>query len=502
MIKKVLFVQSFVLEKDALSNEILVWEIYLENFLKSKMPYLEFDLLYLPIEQDLGHLSITSYKEIELFEEDMFNMISELNFGLDCHTLIGISVTTSHHYISSLIIGEFFQKYYPESFIVFGGAHVSACPNDFINKNSIGDFIITGEGEIPLYNLIKRSLKKQERPLMLKGETIYNLNDLPPIDFSILDKYIKKFNHLSISLSRGCPFGCVFCMENTLLNNNNTKKWRSYSPKRAIQEVDTMITYGSQYEMKAYGFYDPTFGLDQKWLDTFLDLYTYEDQTYAWIETRLDVLNENLLYKITQNNFFLMYGLESYSKNMLKIMNKTNNPNLYLKKFERLLEIHRKIDSFFIINILVNHPGETRQTQSETFKKLEEMILKYNIDPQSFNIRFYHHFPGTRIYITFDEYHKKYRSFSFFPEWYKTEDLLKYGAYTVRPSIEFSLRESFSRYTENYQNLFTMSINNMDENKKRRNMLMIASIKKQISYLNSKKELFFEFLDKNQIEIY
>ena len=37
MVKKVLFIQPFVLDREQLSNLLLIWPVYLENYLKSKI---------------------------------------------------------------------------------------------------------------------------------------------------------------------------------------------------------------------------------------------------------------------------------------------------------------------------------------------------------------------------------------------------------------------------------------------------------------------------------
>ncbi len=501
MITKILLVQPFLLEKEQLTDEILIWEVYIENYLKEKLPHLQFDMLYLPIEQDLGRLTITSFKDEDIFEKEMFNLTNSLNFELDANSLIGISITTSNHYLSGRLIADFFQKHFPEALIILGGTHISARPYDFANGKSLGDYIILGEGELTLYNLISKSFKKQKVPRILKSDPVEKLDDLPEISFSILDKYITHFNHLSINLSRGCPFNCFFCMENMSLNNKNVKNWRVYNPIRAIKEVKNMRDYGSEHDIDVFGFYDPIFGMNQKWLKKFLDLYKYEDHKYTWIETRLDILNEELLEKLNRKKFYLMYGLETFSKEMLNLMNKTNNPNSYLKKFEKLYLIHKKLNSFFMINILINHPGETLRSQLETFNRLEEMILKENIDADSFNIRFYHHFPGTRIYNDLDFYNRKYGTRSFFPDWFKREDLLKFGSYAVQPSGNLSLRKSFNYYTDNYLNLLNFSIKNEAKNRQNCNFLNVLSLKKQMKLLKHNKENFFKFLDEKKIEM-
>jgi len=501
MIKNILFVQPFSLRKEHLTDEILIWEVYLENYLKCKIPSLKFDLLYLPVEQEKGKITISSFKETELFENQMSKLISELKFKPDKNTLICISGTTSHHFLSSKHIGEYFQKYYSDAIIVFGGAHASAKTNDFNYPNSPMDYIVTGEGEISLYNLTKNSATKHYIPVIIQSEPISDLNDLPELDFSIFDKYIEHFNHLSISLSRGCPFQCHFCMEKGLLKGKTIKSWRSYSPERAIQEVDSMMKYGSQHGIKAYGFYDPIFGMNKKWLNDFLDRYSFGDMTYAWIETRLDIVNEELLEKLDSNNFNTMYGLESFSEEMLTIMNKASNPASYLQKFNNIFEIYKQSGRLFMINVLVNHPGETIQSYKETFNMLKKMIVEDDINPITFNIRFYHHFPGTRIHNNFNQFKEKHGSVAYFPDWYKNEDLLEFGPYCVRPSSGLSLRESFKTYTVLYQELlreYIQIIKNKGKFNDAIGKILIA--KRQIRALDEKLKKFFEFLDDKGIE--
>jgi len=502
MIENILFVQPFGVKKEHLTDEILIWEVYLENFLKSKISSLSFDLLYLPVEQERGKITISSFKELELFENQMNELVSELKFKPDKSTLICVSGTTSHHFLPSRYIGEYFQKHNPASIIVFGGAHASARPDDFSYRNSPYDYVIVGEGENPLFKLVKSSPTKHDVPVIIESEPISDLNDLPTLDFSIFDKYIEHFNHLSISLSRGCPFNCHFCMEKSLSKRHKIKTWRSYSPERAIQEVANMIDYGAKHNIQAYGFYDPIFGMNKKWLNEFLDHYDFGDITYAWIETRLDIVNEKLLDKLDYNNFNAMYGLESFSNDMLTIMNKSSNPTSYLQKFNHIYELYKRSGRLFMINILVNHPGETSRSYKETFNMLKKMIVEDGVDPITFNIRFYHHFPGTRVYNNFDQFNEIHGSIAYFPEWYKDEDLLEFGPYCVRPNSEFSLRESFKTYTVLYQELLREYIQVIKKKGKSNETIgKILFAKRQIRALDEKMEKFFNFLDAQGIEL-
>jgi len=502
MVKKILFIQSFTLHKEAMSDEILMWEVYLENYIKSRIPDIKCDLLYLPVEQERNRLTITSYSQKDLFFKQMTSLISALKFEVEENTIICISVTTSIHYLSSIVIAEFFQKNSPSSIVVCGGAHPSSKPEDYSFKDSPFDYVVIGEGEIALYDLIINGSKKRESPKYIQSNPIKNLNELPELDLSIFNHYIKDFKHLNIHLSRGCPSNCSFCIERKNMIGYPMKTWRVYSPKRAIQEVSHMFDFGSENGIEDYGFYDPTFGLNRSWLNKFLDLYNFEEIGNPWIETRVDVMDRRLVERLNKKKFNSWYGVESFSKEMLYIMNKTDNPTTYLKRFEELYKVHLKIGNLFLINILCNHPGETNKTYDMTFQRLERMIKNDNLNPRILNIQVYHHFTGSKLYNDIQFFNKQYGTKAYLPEWYKNEDELIYGAYCIRPSSDLTLRESFGKYTALFENLFELNIRNIKREKNKEALAEIFFRKHQINYLRDRQTELFEFLDNKEIELF
>ncbi|TFG11633.1 MAG: radical SAM protein, partial [Promethearchaeota archaeon] len=375
----VLFIQPFIIEhysdQETLTQMLLVWPVYLENFLKSKFRDLNCSLLYLPDEQKLGNITIKSYKDSELFAKQMDKLLNTLDFEITQNTYICLSGTTSYYYLSVKMISEYFQKHHPEGVIIFGGAHATACPDDFIYAQSPIDYIIIGEGEQVLYEIIKKNYKKQSTPKFIIGKPISELDILPPLDLSILDRYISFYQSLSICLSRGCPFNCSFCMEKTMASHNKSiKRWRSYTPKRAIEESRIMIEYAQNYGIDRIGFVDPTFGSNRKWFEEYISLWNFEAQTSAvWIETRFDILNDKLIEQLQKKNFYLWYGLESCSKRMLKIMNKNVNPSSYLKKYDKIIEKHKDLEYLVMNNVIFGHPGESEKSCAESYKVLKRI---------------------------------------------------------------------------------------------------------------------------------
>jgi radical SAM superfamily enzyme YgiQ (UPF0313 family) len=469
VIKKILYVQPFVLDKGGLednkihiaySRGVLIWAVYLDNYLKSKIHDLESMLLYLPFEEGIN---IDSYTQENTFFSQMDELISELSFDKKGDIMVCISAPTSHHYLSSKLIASYFQKRFPENVLVVGGVHASVRPNDFIYQNSPFDYIIIGEGELPLYNLIKEKVGKQKTPKIIGNNPVTILNDLPPLDFSLFDKY--PMQHLSVNLSRGCPFTCSFCIEEFFCKNT-VKKWRAYKPERAVEELNSVIEYGKKRGAISITLNDPIFGFNKRWLEKFTEL-SQISSIPIWVDTRLEILNEKTLTTLAKKGFFQMYGLETCSKKMLKIMNKTIDPSMYLKKFENLCQIHKKIENTCFINLLFNHPGETKETVEENMNKILNLIEGEKMGMWAvFNFALYTHFPGTRIYKNMENYELQYGTVFYYPEWWKNEVIIQYGGLCVKSSSNMPFRESLDLYSDYNKILETAEFKTFSKNKK------------------------------------
>ena len=510
MIKKVLFIQPFSLLEKHLSTILLAWPFYLENFLKSKLNNLKFDILYLPTEQKRNKIRLNDFsrEEIKKFYSQMNHLIDTLDFEIDKSTLICISCSFSHLYIPTKIIAKYFNNIYKNSPIVVGGTHISACKESFKNNHSI-DYLIQGEGEISLYYLIINNPKKNTVPIRLKKSFIEDLNILPQLDFSSLSikKYIDDFSELAINLSRGCPFNCHFCIEKTLIKGiNKIKKWRSYSPSRAAKEVENMVEFGLKHNIKNYGFVDSIFGFSQKWLDSFLEKYRSQNSCSFWVETRLDILSENILQKLQKKNFFNWYGLEHTNYDMLKIMNKTNNPKKYLNKFLKIFEIHKKLNYLCQINLLLLHPGETKESLSQLFQDLEDIFLNNNFDKIALNIRRFHNYPGTFIFNNMKYFTEKYgsKAYPISMKWWLYKDLFaqKNGEYCIQPSNDLSIRDGITLWTKYYKKFNDLNIAKIKENEHSFNSIQkILRIKQENKNLDEKQNKFLKFLNEYQIEV-
>lgn len=194
--------------------------------------------------------------------------------------IIGLSVMYNHMYKHIPTLIRNIRCKSPDAVIVAGGACIMAYYDKILDDCPELDAICFSEGEIPMVDLINTTVTSDEflnnHPAWLTSRSqragkncqprfVENLDDIPPIDFSILDlstyashrtsfRPIKKEHELClpITTTRGCPFNCVFCIAGSL----HGKKVRKMSAERVISDVQEMI---SKYGMNVLSIEDDQF---------------------------------------------------------------------------------------------------------------------------------------------------------------------------------------------------------------------------------------------------
>ncbi len=288
--------------------------------------------------------------------------------------------------------------------IVLGGPHPSSFPEDAIKNGSI-DFVVRGEGEYVMLDLIKTLESKS--PLNLaagltykQGGKIYsnppqkyieNLDALPfpahellPMDkyypYSYLDKRGRWFTMLT---TRGCPFGCIFCNSGSIFG----KAYRVRSPKNIVKEVEKL---NKDYDVKNILFVDDTFTLNREATIEFCRLLHENNLRISWsCETRVNLVDPELLKKMKLSGCFeIAFGIESGSQKMLNNLKK----GITLEQSERAVRATKnagiKTRTFWVFGA----PGETRETVLQSI----EFAKKLNPDIAHFNVMT--PYPDTEIY--------------------------------------------------------------------------------------------------------
>lgn len=465
MATKVLFIYpALPYDNPVFEHEIPIHLIHLANFLMDRViPKPVIEVLDLDWERYL-HAGFNPF-DIEHVERVVKDEIDRVfTSGRDDRLFVLVSCFFTYQYLSTKTLLQAIKNLRDNNSVaitkvILGGYHPTILPADF---NGLGvDCLIRGEGELALLEVISRTGTGQVTGEIMEGRIIRNLDDLPLTDFSVYNRYLGLYKHLSIILSRGCPFACNFCVEKKYKAFNCEKAaWRSYSPARAIQEIQNVIDVSNQSLKqceKAIGFYDPLFGLNDKWLLEVLKFLQHgHDDFRFFAETRIDSLKRENLQLLKDSNVSLMLGLETGSPRMLQLMNKTSDPAGFLGKLEQVMQHSKEIDTLpFALNLMFNFPGETRTSLDETFAYLGKLVHGGgNFTIQS---NFYNFYPGDSIHSNLETWEREHGTRIHHKEWWKSMETVTAG-HILDASRDLKIRESISCVHAGMKHIFEQVI--------------------------------------------
>ena len=168
--------------------------------------------------------------------------------------------------------------------VVFGGTHAWICP-DLLMKDPAVDFLVQGEGEEPLLEILRRmEIGDLENPIpntwhrysgsVVKGQVqppSYELDDLPFPDKDLFYSRMKHLYGYVMTTSRICLRGCSFCFYN-VLKKLYYAQWlrRRRSAAKTLSELEHAV---SKYQIESVRFYDNDIAEDIAWLTEFADGY-------------------------------------------------------------------------------------------------------------------------------------------------------------------------------------------------------------------------------------
>ena len=193
------------------------------------------------------------------------------------NSLIGISNLFTFNYPAVEELTIKIKKKFPHIPIVLGGAHVSASVEEVL-CNSCVDYVISGEGEITLFQLCQYlegknvtidtisnlSYKNDDEIIVYNGGRSYPdvdtlpfpARDLLPMEnyFSFKESHgFSNSNWTSIFSSRGCPYGCTFC-------ESRKGRFRQRAVNMVVDEIEYCI---NNYGITEFHFEDDNMTLNR-----------------------------------------------------------------------------------------------------------------------------------------------------------------------------------------------------------------------------------------------
>ena len=284
--------------------------------------------------------------------------------------------------------------------IILGGPHPHIYPEETIKLKNV-DYVVLGEGEIPLKNLLDNfnDIKKLRETKGLvfvddnkivntgRQELIENLDILPfpARHLTPYKKYIsslaKRFPVTTMFTSRGCPYKCLFCDR-----PHWGKIFRARSAKNVVDEIKECEKMG----IKEIFIYDDTFGIDRRRVLDICSQIKNRGIKISWdIRTRVNTVDEKILKNLKEAGCQrIHYGVEAGTQKILNVLRKGITIEMAKKAFEETRKTGIQTLGYFMLG----SPEETKEDIAETIK------LAKKIDPDYAHFTITTPYPATDLY--------------------------------------------------------------------------------------------------------
>jgi anaerobic magnesium-protoporphyrin IX monomethyl ester cyclase len=267
--------------------------------------------------------------------------------------------------------------------VIIGGVHPTFLPFGTLFDSGC-DFVICGEGEVPLLRLIKNNFNpkgikgvyhqnnlKSENKKTEFAEIVENIDDLPFPDWEQMDprKYAKAphgllVRHFPIGViiaTRGCPYECTFCSS----PNFCKRHIRFRSPENIVDEIEYLV---KTFKVREIHFEDDNLTLKRNHTEKLCRLIIEKGLKISWAcpnGIRADKVDKELVKLMKQSGcYYFSFGIESASLEILKNIKK----KISLDVIEKSINIANRegisTQGFFVFGL----PGETRETIEQTIQ--------------------------------------------------------------------------------------------------------------------------------------
>ncbi len=304
--------------------------------------------------------------------------------------VVGIGIPFTMRAESAFKVASTVKAISSDIVTVVGGIHVSTYPEECISQPHV-DYIVAGEGELPMAGLLKViqkgsldgldrvkgiGFKKDGRPVLNpREEPIKDLDALPYPARHLLpmERYFeasrsfktgrhgKKF--ACILTSRGCPFKCNFCVSYKLMG----RIWRYRSPENVVDEIEALV---KDYGVSFIHFEDDNMTLKKERVERICDLIIERGLKIRW-DTPNGIMahtiaDEGVLRKMKASGCqHICVAPESGNQ---YVVDNIIKKKIDLGKIEEVVKICKriglKVDAFFVIGLV----GETKEQIEDSIR--------------------------------------------------------------------------------------------------------------------------------------
>ncbi|WP_051188676.1 B12-binding domain-containing radical SAM protein [Proteocatella sphenisci] len=351
---------------------------------------------------------VDSVVEEFTINEDIEDILSKIMIG-------GYDMVAFSCYIwnieRTMKIAENIKKISPETLILIGGPEVTYDAESTLQRHDFIDFIIAGEGEKALSDLVD-IIKEPERfkeitnlysryssedmDFESRSLVVTDLSIIPPVYLDTKKEDIEN-KIVYYETSRGCTFSCSYCLSST------TKGVRFFDYERIKAELSHLVKLGAR-QVK---FVDRTFNSDEKKaIEIISFLMEIDDGNINFhFEITAHLLQKpvlDLIKKARRGLFQFEIGVQSTNDETL---NEVRRANKFEEVSKNVLEIKSYANIHQHLDLIAGLPYEGLTRFKKSFNDV------FSLKPDALQLGFLKILKGSPIENTIEKHGYKYRSY-------------------------------------------------------------------------------------------
>jgi radical SAM superfamily enzyme YgiQ (UPF0313 family) len=362
------------------------------SFIKINRPDIEIKIISVAMDYGLP-LNKDGKKQIS---REFFNDLAKLR-----PKGVGISCTAISQAEEVIDICNLIKKVDPDIFIFLGGYFPTIYYEEIFSKTRAVDLIVLGEGEeaslkiVELLHMGKNPItedipgiawKKDGQTYLTRREKRFDLAKKALLNLDLLMQP-REYDILPYAFSRGCSYGCNFCMEEFIRPHRRKvpSEIIHNDLKNLTDKINAHTLLVSDALFKSFDLFPLLRSLGMK----------------VNFESRCDVLDPSIISGIADVCGIIALGFESASYSTLRRMNKVKNKSHYEKYIANTIAIFKEAvrnEIPMIIFMISGYPGDTEKDLKESLVFIQNLSKYKGPGGHIFKVGECHVYPKTKIY--------------------------------------------------------------------------------------------------------
>ncbi len=361
------------------------------DFPKSKEPDIELLRCFTLLKERGFSIDFVDLKLGGIKEKDLLKRFSGVEY------LFMNSKTYNRYFCLELIKKA--KESSPGIKIFLYGQHPDSDPEFFFS--AYDDIYIIRQEIYPFFEGFGKEAIEKLPNLMYKesGKTrtnsiveIEDMDTLSPVDLDWMDdryytlypmKTRRRHSWGFLTLTKGCPFECVFCSRT--LRVSCGKVTRHFSPEESVKRIRRVIDDGHNF----IRFLDDDWH-DKDFIKSLCRALIAEDMDFRWMaQVRADSLDLRTLRLMKRAGCeCLNIGVESGSEPVLERLKKGET----LKDIRKAFSLCKKLGIYTVAYFMIGNPDESEEDLEKSFELIQEL------KPTMLQVAYFTPYPGSPFF--------------------------------------------------------------------------------------------------------